>query len=486
MNNKIFFSYSWKDIPIAMRIYDDLKRNGIQLWRDEFSAAVGKGYKAEIEHALKVAPGIILLDGPNSRQSRYVQEECEMLSSETEWMNGRKIIAICLIADQAGTHAIKELFKGQNGYKFIDFSNCGELFDNDKNYLRAITALCELFGVVFHSAYPDTTEKDFEDELSKSYIKDIERTILLKEYELIQLRLANGFPNTLFRLEAFNSECKYMKLNCPSPMLQLGIELVKSGQYEKAKYLLYTYSELYCDDPRGWRVLARVLFELEEFNQALIAYDKTIALSIEVKKMKTEGTGIPMRFGSAKILDYLVLSKVNRAETLFQLNRYQETINEYEAILTDEENQTWLLPEFYLALINACDELNLDEKRKKWINAGLQKYPGNYQLMLAKARFLFETGELYQSAIYFGYLVNRGLRDIKVVAEYLSVLKTINSSDEFTKAWNSAIAIEPISECELYYYGYILFLNDKIDEAKYYYEKGTCEELPWYGKLWKN
>ena len=44
MMNKIFFSYSWKDLPIAVRIYADLVRNGLSIWRDEFSAETGKRY----------------------------------------------------------------------------------------------------------------------------------------------------------------------------------------------------------------------------------------------------------------------------------------------------------------------------------------------------------------------------------------------------------------------------------------------------------
>ena len=35
MSRKVFMSYSWKDMLVATRLYDDLSRSYISVWRDQ-------------------------------------------------------------------------------------------------------------------------------------------------------------------------------------------------------------------------------------------------------------------------------------------------------------------------------------------------------------------------------------------------------------------------------------------------------------------
>lgn len=35
MSRKVFMSYSWKDAAVANRLYDDLVRSHINVWRDQ-------------------------------------------------------------------------------------------------------------------------------------------------------------------------------------------------------------------------------------------------------------------------------------------------------------------------------------------------------------------------------------------------------------------------------------------------------------------
>ncbi len=481
MSKDIFFSYSWRDMPIAMRIYQDLIRNGISVWRDEFSAVVGKEYTTEISNALDECKGVLLLDSPNSRNSKYVKEEWKQLCSKEKWRSGDKRIVICMIADALITQGEPVLFEGHNGNKYIDFSRCSQLFDNDRSYLLAITELCEIFGVTFQSAYPDTTEKDFEDELSKFNIKDLDRTILFREYELIQYRLINGFPRTLERLEMFANECIFLQLDCPSPQLQLAIELAKTAEYTRSKKILLTYTDNYPDDPRGWRVLASSFFELKEFPDALAAYDKTIELMLKIKDTPTSPS---IRFNNLKNLEYMTVSRINRATTMYLIEKYQDAFREFESILNDHDLRDQLLPDYYMLVVDIFENEKLNNAREKWINNGLDQFPGDYQLNLAKARWLFEINNLYQSLLYYEYLVKREISNLKIFAEYITLLKILTLEKQFSYASEEAFAISPGSDEELYYYGYVLFLNRQIDQAKEYFLKSNYRELPWYEIIW--
>lgn len=46
-NNLIFFSYAWRDRPIAMRIYYDLIRSNLKVWRDQIDGEPAANFKEE-------------------------------------------------------------------------------------------------------------------------------------------------------------------------------------------------------------------------------------------------------------------------------------------------------------------------------------------------------------------------------------------------------------------------------------------------------
>lgn len=49
---KIFISYAREDSDVAQRLYDDLRREGIELWYDKENLLPGKDWKIEIEKAV--------------------------------------------------------------------------------------------------------------------------------------------------------------------------------------------------------------------------------------------------------------------------------------------------------------------------------------------------------------------------------------------------------------------------------------------------
>ena len=481
--NKIFFSYSWKDLPIAVRIYADLVRNGLTIWRDEFSAETGKRYADEIRDAMLQCDGVIFMDSSNSRRSQYVRDEWAVLTNSNDWKNGKKKLAVCLINDRAATVKEPELFEGHNGYKFIDFSNCKQLYDNDRSYLNGIKETCKTFGITYNTLYDETDGEDFVDELAKYDLKDIDRTILLREYELIQFRIDNGFPNSVQRLQYFAQECDSMKLACPTPMLQLGIELLKTDKLYEAKHVLNIYTKLYPDDPRGWRALASTCYDLEELDEALLAYNKTLFLSFRIRNNKLQNGNTFIRFNNKRTLDYVFVARLNKAATLYRQGKYNKAIRAFEMAFAESEAQKHALPEHYIDVIDCCSIDELKHHQAHWIDRGLEKFPGDYDLLLSKARWLV-MNNCRQDAIKYYERLRKDIPDINVFAEYLPLLDPQIDPAKFNYVYKQAISLNPVSDKEKYKFGFIHYVAGNYIEARKYFEESNYKDHPWYGLLW--
>ncbi len=471
----VFLSYSWKDIPIVVRIYTDLVRSGLKIWRDEFSADYGKRYETEINNALKKASAILIIDSPNSRRSKYVQDECKSLSGP-EWSNGQKQIALCLVGELEETRSLSEVFSGQNLIKHFDFSN-QTLFDNERCYYMAMTELCSFFSLEFRPLFPDSSEKDFGDEISLFKLKDHDRKILIDEYHLIQKRLNNAFPGNLERLELFIVDCGRLQVQTSSPQLQLAIESLKSGDFLRSKNVLEKYVKSFSDDPRGWRCYGAVLSELEIYDQALEAFDHALRLLIKIKYSNTEA----IRFNSKKNTDYLLDVKINRATTLANLDKW-ECIPAYEEALDDESLHSQIVPDHFVLMIAACDHFKEEDRRGEWITRGLNRFPGDFQLNLAKARLLAEKSKYFDALKIYRYLIFREINDIEVYGECLSLLKFHGSPDEFQSVLARALNLKPSTSKELYYSGYFQFLRGNLQVAKELFLQSKYD-LPFYNNL---
>ncbi len=77
MGDNIFFSYSWKDRAIAMRLYNDLARSGLKVWIDQVKGDQGVNFYYEVKDRINSCSGFILLDSANSRKSNWVKDECQ-------------------------------------------------------------------------------------------------------------------------------------------------------------------------------------------------------------------------------------------------------------------------------------------------------------------------------------------------------------------------------------------------------------------------
>src|SRR5438045_1604010 len=70
-----FISYSRKDLDIARRIKEDLKKHGFEIWMDEHNLAPGTEWPDEIKENIKQSIAVLYLVSPTSRSSPYVAHE---------------------------------------------------------------------------------------------------------------------------------------------------------------------------------------------------------------------------------------------------------------------------------------------------------------------------------------------------------------------------------------------------------------------------
>lgn len=73
----IFISYSLRDMGYVNRLEAELQANGYEVWRDRSDLNVGDTWVAKIEEALNDAWAVVVVQSPDSKESRWVFNEVE-------------------------------------------------------------------------------------------------------------------------------------------------------------------------------------------------------------------------------------------------------------------------------------------------------------------------------------------------------------------------------------------------------------------------
>ncbi len=76
---QVFISYAREDYKTAKRLYDDLKRNGVNPWMDKENILIGQKWRVSIRQAIKECTHFLALISNNSLTKRgYVQKELKL------------------------------------------------------------------------------------------------------------------------------------------------------------------------------------------------------------------------------------------------------------------------------------------------------------------------------------------------------------------------------------------------------------------------
>src|SRR5258706_14459423 len=72
---KVFFSYAREDAGFVLRLANDLRSSGIDLWIDQLDITPGERWDSAVESALKNAPCLLVVLSPASVGSQNVMDE---------------------------------------------------------------------------------------------------------------------------------------------------------------------------------------------------------------------------------------------------------------------------------------------------------------------------------------------------------------------------------------------------------------------------
>jgi len=124
----VFISYSRRDHAFVEKLSADLRRLGVQVWRDIESIAPGTNWQEEIEKALLGAPVLLYVASLNSTASRWMDRELEKY-----FERAGKVIP--LVLDDAGENYLRNNRLGT--VQWVDFR---------RDYNSALGSLIEGIG----------------------------------------------------------------------------------------------------------------------------------------------------------------------------------------------------------------------------------------------------------------------------------------------------------------------------------------------------
>lgn len=76
LKHKVFISYASEDTEIALRLYDDLNKAGVELWLDRKNLMPGQEWKREIDKALKESTIFLaLISSKSTTKEGFTQRE---------------------------------------------------------------------------------------------------------------------------------------------------------------------------------------------------------------------------------------------------------------------------------------------------------------------------------------------------------------------------------------------------------------------------
>jgi hypothetical protein len=122
---KIFFSYARSDSKFVLKLAEDMRSAGVDLWIDQLDIPTGARWDQSVEDALKACPRLLIILSPESVASQNVMDEVAFAIDQN-----KKILPI-LYQNCDIPFRIKRL-------QFIDFT--GDYNKAFANLLKAIDA----------------------------------------------------------------------------------------------------------------------------------------------------------------------------------------------------------------------------------------------------------------------------------------------------------------------------------------------------------
>lgn len=288
MNRKVFMSYSWKDAAVAGRLYDDLVRSHINVWRDQIDGDPTADFLDEFLSKIDECDDFLILDSINYRQrSKWCVHEIERCFENRSRRNGPRII-VCLLDDDGewrwnfGEKSKAEVFTKLNRFKYYGMHYDGT-YDNEGIYQKSLMEICSLFDNAYipWNTMPDA--QDLIEELSaiENEISRDDYNLLLCEYDNI-MRTIKAQRNAEGHFKLWLNDCEEIGVRLFFPAwtycVWLGQDLHNGKLDKQCLEQFRRLVEVFPDDPRGFRGLGCIMAKLGMHRQAEDVFRHAIAM----------------------------------------------------------------------------------------------------------------------------------------------------------------------------------------------------------------
>ena len=281
-NRKVFLSYSWKDMEVAMRLYDDLTRSHLKVWRDQVDGDPTADFLEEFLAKIDECDDFIILDSKNYRmKSNWCLTEIERCFENRAIRNGPRII-VCLL-DKDGEWRIdyrnekhEELFSKVNMFKYHRLFYDGK-YDNEDVYQQSIAEICALFSERYIPWNNIPSDRDLIEELSFDHIpiSDIDRATILNGYNNI-VRFITLQRDVSKHFEIWISDCEFFNLHLFFPRWTYCIWLghnMHHGKFDTKCYEEFSHlAKDFPNDPRSFRGLGCISSRIGKYETAISAF----------------------------------------------------------------------------------------------------------------------------------------------------------------------------------------------------------------------
>jgi len=438
-----------------MRIYYDLMRSNIVVWRDQIDSDTESfNIEDKVYQIIESSEYFLLIDSINSRRSGWVKKEIEyFISNRIDW---DKYLVICIVDQHEKVHLHRELFSRQNLWKSFDFYSPG-LYDDENKYRLSIEKLCRSLGAKF-SPWTDLPElQDFEDEISISDISDENRRSLIRDFENIRLRHLQRSSSVETRLNLLIADCKELGVKSITPYLSLGVFCIETGlENSDIEYIRKSANALEMSlhlgkiDPRPWRAIGISYYYLSRYNESIEAFDRAIRLTLNHSNKRHQ--------------DFLEQIISNKIKALLASNKLLEAKRLSHIQLGRMIENGTVTPKQFIDLSHCLSELN-DLECLSVLEKGLNFFPGDASIYSQMGKYFFENGE-YTSAIECCESAFRyNNKCIQYIAE-LVVLHFFSDNVDKVRYYSSlCYSIYPQNPLEFYLKGRIYYLNGDEENA---------------------
>lgn len=451
-----------------MRIYDDLTRSGIKVWRYEKDSKKGTDYQEEYLAVLRTSDYFCLLDSPHARSSGDVQIE---ISEGWAKFSPTSCFFVCLVA-KPGEWRKQAVF---NKVTYFDISprDDDDRFDQYGAYEKAIREIVEKMGRRFVPWAYQPWVGDLEAEFfhaAPSHLTMEAKEVLLTEFKSANFYWQNGeLEKAESRLKILFKDHAY--LNLISPGLLLAAVYFDGFKIEEACETYDILTNNFPHDPRTWFGLGLAAFHCGDFELAAQSFGRALK---EIERNP----------GNTYHQDAKPNVVINLATTFLQMARVPEA----------EKCLTWLpgnsadRPEAkvvkILLLLKAKEQSEAQRlfQTLEHLNSDIDKNPEHINIMLAdlNARFASHT----QGVSAVGHL-QRAVRLQPLNIQYWAQLALLHYYEKNLKATShaaeQAMRLPPKTAHDSYFLGLAYFLKNDIAQAQAHFEDSKNLVAGWYG-----